>query len=200
MHKKDVVVLLSGGLDSTVVAASALAAGSLRACLCVRYGQPHMEAEMMAARKWCADNDVERVLLDVSMPQVEVMHTGIGAAGPRVMPGRNLVFIAHAVQYAAAVGASEVHLGACADDHDDYADCRPAFVQGAAQLASAYGVDVVAPYLYLRKRDIVRIARGLDVDISATWSCYEPRSVGLGFEPCGTCNACLLRAAALSAK
>lgn len=197
---RDVVVLLSGGLDSTVLAASALKVGRLRACLSFRYGQPHMEAEMMAARKWCYENGVERVVVDVPMPGVSAaMHTGVGAAGPRVMPGRNLVLIAHAVQYAATVGAAEVRIGACADDAADYPDCRPDFVAAAAGLAAVYGVRVEAPYVHLRKTDIVRIANGLGVDIAATWSCYEPRSVGFGFEPCGTCNACRLRASAVGA-
>jgi len=191
---RDIVVLLSGGLDSTVLAASALKVGRLRACICFRYGQPHMEAEMMAARKWCADNGVERVLVDVPLPGGSAMHTGVGVPGPRVMPGRNLVLIAHAVQYAATVGASEVHIGACADDQLAYPDCRPGFVGAAASVARTYGVEVLAPYLYLRKSDIVSIAKGLGVDIGATWSCYQPRPVGLGFEPCGTCDACRLRA------
>lgn len=194
---RDVVVLLSGGLDSTVLAASALKVGQLRACICFRYGQPHMEAEMMAARKWCADHGVERVVVDVPLPGGSVMHTGVGAPGPRVMPGRNLVLIAHAVQYAAAVGAREVHIGACADDQLAYSDCRPAFVEAAATVARSYGVEVVAPYLYLRKMDIVGVARGLGVDIGATWSCYQPRVVGMGFEPCGGCDACQLRDSAL---
>lgn len=197
MRKKDVVVLLSGGLDSTVAAASALAAGSLRACLCVRYGQPHMEAEMMAARKWCTDNVVERVLLDVNMPRVEAMHTGVGMAGPRVMPGRNLVLIAHAVQWAAANDCATVLIGACKDDAANYPDCRPKFVEAANALASVYGVEVRAPWLYHTKADVVEFARIFKVDIAATWSCYEPLAVGFGFAPCGTCDACRLRDAAV---
>jgi 7-cyano-7-deazaguanine synthase len=197
MH--DIVVLLSGGLDSTVLAASALKVGRLRACICFRYGQPHMEAEMLAARKWCSDHGVARVVVDVPLPGGSAMHTGVGTPGPRVMPGRNLVLIAHAVQYAAAVGAAEVHIGACADDHAAYPDCRPDFVEAAGVVARTYGVEVCAPYLHLRKSDIVGIAHGLGVDIGATWSCYEPRSVGMGFEPCERCNACVLRASARGA-
>lgn len=194
---RDVVVLLSGGLDSTVLAASALKAGRLRACICFRYGQPHMEAEMLAARQWCNANAVERVVVDVPLPGGSAMHTGIGTPGPRVMPGRNLVLIAHAVQYAAVIGAREVRIGACADDHHAYADCRPEFITAAALIARTYGIEVEAPYLYLRKIDIVGIAHGLGVSLAQTWSCYQPRAVGFGFEECGTCNACTLRNAAI---
>lgn len=195
---RDLIVLLSGGLDSTTLAASALKVGRLRACLCARYGQPNMEAEMGASRRWCEAHGVERVVVDSPLAGLGRMHLGVGEAGPRVLPGRNLALIAHAVQYAATVGAAEVQIGACADDHADYPDCRPEFVAAADTLAQTYGVRVTAPYLYLRKPDIVGIARGLGVDIGATWSCYEPRSVGLGFRACGKCNACVLRASALA--
>lgn len=193
---RDVVVLLSGGLDSTVLAAGALADGRLLACVTVRYGQPHLEAEVMAARRWCEAHGVDRVLVDAPMHGL-AMHTGVGEPGPRVMPGRNLVLVAHAVQYAAAAGGKEVHVGACADDYTDYPDCRPQFIGAADRVASAYGVRVVAPLARLRKPGVVALAHRLGVDIGATWSCYQPRASGMGFAACGTCNACTLRASAL---
>lgn len=191
---RDVVVLLSGGLDSTVVAASALADGCLHSCVSVRYGQPNMEAEMMASRKWCDNHEVKREVIVTPMPGSE-MRTGIGTPGPRVLPGRNLLMIALAVQYAAAVGARTVRLGACKNDADDYPDCRMNFIDSiGAQTLEAYGVSVTAPLIHMPKAAIVREARRLGVDISATWSCYEPRPTGFTFSPCGSCNACRARA------
>lgn len=198
LTERNIVVLLSGGLDSTLLATMALRAtcARLQACICVRYGQPHMEAEMQAARRWCEDHKVQRILLDLPLPSVAAMHTGIGTPGPREVPGRNLVMIAHAVQWAAANGGDEVWIGACADDCADYADCRPAFVEAANAVAQVYGVQVKAPLLFTTKKNVMRQAIALSVDVDATWSCYEPRSVGMRFLPCGTCNACVLRASA----
>jgi 7-cyano-7-deazaguanine synthase len=191
------VVLLSGGLDSTTLAAACHAKKTLHSCVSIRYGQPHMEPEMMAARKWCDAHKVHREVIDVPMPSSAAMRIGVGAPGPRVVAGRNLVLVAHAVQYAAAVGAKAVLLGACADDAADYADCRPEFIEAANGLAGVYGVRVMAPLIHNSKSQIVLAATALGVDVFATWSCYEPRVRGMAFDPCGTCNACRARAEGL---
>lgn len=193
-----VVVCFSGGLDSTVLAAMALKEQRLLACLVYRYGQPHLEAEVAAATEWCKTHGATRVLCDIAASG-RLMAIGVGVAGRRVVPGRNLAMLAHAVQYAAVNGAGEVWYGATYDDRDGYPDCSPAFVRAVDAAASAYDVNVCAPLLYLTKREIVTTARGLGVDLDATWSCYEPHWRNDLPHPCKSCDACMRRAAALEA-
>lgn len=190
-----VVVCLSGGLDSTVLAALALREQRLSACLVYRYGQPHLEAEVAAATEWCKAHRITRVLCDIAAPGGH-MAVGVGVAGRRIVPGRNLAMLAHAVQYAATNGAGEVWYGATFDDRDGYPDCRPEFVRAVDVAASVYGVKVRAPLIDHGKREIVALARGLGVDIDATWSCYEPRWMGHRPHRCHTCDACVRRAEA----
>lgn len=194
----DVVVLLSGGLDSTTLAAMALADGRLHSVLSFYYGQPNTIAEMSAADEWARKHDVRREVVKLELAGVRsAMATGVGSTGARVLPGRNLVLLSHAVNYAAANGAREVWFGAIADDNDAYPDCRLAFVGGVNQMAlTTYGVGVRAPFIIHHKRHVVGVARQLGVNIGATWSCYEPDMRTL--KPCGTCSACVLRASALS--
>jgi len=191
----DVVVLLSGGLDSTTLCHLAMKQGRLHSVVSAYYGQPAAMWEQHAAGEWAKKHGVQREVLHLTLPGANAMDLGAGESGPRVAPGRNLVLVAHAVAHAAAIGAREVWIGACADDYVDYADCRGGFVRSVSDAAGAYGVRVVAPLASHTKRGVVGLARTLGVDIAATWSCYQP---GRSPEPCGTCAACVLRASTLA--
>jgi 7-cyano-7-deazaguanine synthase len=116
------------------------------------------------------------------------------------VPGRNTVFIALALSLAEARGAERVVLGVNAIDYSGYPDCRPDYLaafQTLADLATRAGREgggarLWAPLIQLSKVDIVREALRLGVPIATTWSCYAG-----GAEPCGLCDSCRIRDAAL---
>ena len=98
------------------------------------------------------------------------------------------------------LGAQDLFLGVNALDYSGYPDCRPEFVEAferLANLATKAGVEgssrfrVHTPLITLTKAQIVLRAWELGVDLSLTWSCYEPSPAG---RPCGSCDSCLLRA------
>lgn len=181
-----VVVLLSGGVDSTTLAAQAHAAHRLHSCIFFDFGQPAVEHERRSAVKWGEAHGVE--VAELWQPLHGSMADGVGVAGARVLPGRNLALLARAINYAAAHRVPEVWFGAIYDDYADYRDCRPEFERGLSALAEqTYGVRVRAPYTGLRKRDVLGVAGRLGVDLTATWSCYQPTADG---QPCGACNSC----------
>jgi 7-cyano-7-deazaguanine synthase len=192
--RNHVVVLFSGGLDSTVAAHMALAEGRLHSVLSVYYGQPAAMWEQHAAAEWARKHGVRREILHLQLPGASAL--GGDRTGPRVVAGRNLVLLAHAVAYAAAEGAGRVWIGCNADDYAGYPDCRDDFLLHAALAAGAYNVDVQAPLRSFTKAGVVAKARELGVDIDATWSCYDP---GRSDKACGKCSACELREAALRA-
>lgn len=190
-----VVVLLSGGLDSTTLAHLAMRDGRLAFVLSFYYGQPAAMWEGHAAGEWARKHGITRNVVTVEYPDTTPMELGEGVKGPRVLPGRNLLLCSYGVAWAAAWGAKEVWIGACADDYANYPDCRGQFLADLSRASEAYGVTVRAPFLSYTKAGIVALARELGVDIDATWSCYEP---GRSEKPCGKCNACVLRASVLS--
>ncbi|MCA9283451.1 MAG: 7-cyano-7-deazaguanine synthase QueC, partial [Phycisphaerales bacterium] len=116
------------------------------------------------------------------------------------MPGRNTVFIAIALSLAEARGAEAIYLGINAVDYSGYPDCRPDYLaafQRLAELSSKAGREgraprLVAPLILDGKADIVRRALALGLPIERTWSCYRG-----GAEPCGRCESCRIRDAAL---
>ena len=116
------------------------------------------------------------------------------------VPGRNTVFIAIGLSLAEAKGADRLVLGVNAVDYSGYPDCRPDYLaafQTLADLASksgreGHGAKLWAPLVAWSKTTIVEQALRLGVPIGSTWSCYSG-----GEEPCGLCDSCRIRDAAL---
>jgi 7-cyano-7-deazaguanine synthase len=207
------VLLLSGGLDSTTMLASAIREGFDVHAMTFRYGQRHA-AEIEAARRVAthyrvADHVVVDIDLrtfggsaltaDIDVPKdraASAMAVGIPIT---YVPARNTIFLSFALAWAEVLGASDIFIGVNALDYSGYPDCRPEYVaafERMANLATRGGVEgtnpirIRAPLLNLTKRQIVELGRSLDVDYSITLSCYDPGESG---EACGHCDACILR-------
>lgn len=202
------VVLLSGGLDSMVVAGLACEAGYSLNALTIDYNQRHRR-ELDAARTIATRLGAERhVVLPLDLRQfggsaltddIAVPKDGVGADIPvTYVPARNLVFLSLTLAWAEAIGARDIFIGVNALDYSGYPDCRPEFIEGFAQLArlatkaGADGDDftIHAPLQYLGKADIAREAIRLGFDPGMSWSCYDPQPDGLA---CGLCDSCRLR-------
>ena len=198
----DKVVLLSGGLDSSVALASAVystqAGASGVAAVSFDYGQRHGKLELACAVKQAERYGVSHVVVPVMPVFASSALTDARKALPdahfedpvqqiTVVPGRNLVFISLAAALAEAWGAGWLWIGAHVGDRAIYQDCRPEFIEAAnhALRLSGLKVRVLAPFLGKTKVEIVALGRELGVDFGNTHSCYE----GL-LEPCGKCGAC----------
>jgi 7-cyano-7-deazaguanine synthase len=201
------LVILSGGLDSTVCMALAAEAGPVVA-LTFDYGQRHwheIDHAAGVAGFYNADHVVVRLDLTgwggsaLTDASIDVPHDALGAAGIPVtyVPARNLIFLSVAMGVAEARGLDEVYLGVNALDYSGYPDCRPEFVQSfeaTAALALKRGVEgrpvrIRTPLIDLSKADIVRLGVEKGAPLQLTWSCYEGGTV-----PCGSCDSCALRA------
>ncbi len=200
---KDVLLLLSGGIDSIVLAAHSLDARRLGAVLIIHYDQPNAAQECAMAREWAKVHHVDFHELCIELPGTKAaMAIGVGKPGLREVPGRNLILLAYAVSIAKGTGLREVWLGATkCDAEDGYGDCTPSFVRGMdIATEDAYGVNVYAPFEYWGKEEIVKRGRELGVNFDRTWSCYEPVYNGLSHaSQCGECNSCKAAARALDA-
>ena len=207
------VVLLSGGMDSTTVAAIARSRGFDVHALTFRYGQRH-QAEVDAARRVAERLGIRRhEVLDIDLRafggsaltgDLEVpKDTPIEEIGQRIpstyVPARNTIFLAFGLGWSEVLGASDIFLGANALDYSGYPDCRPEFIQSfqtMANLATRAGVEggrrltIHTPLIALSKREIIEQGVALGVDYSITRSCYDPSPDGAA---CGRCDACLLR-------
>ena len=145
-------------------------------------------------------------LVDTAMPvpksrSVAQMGSGIPST---YVPARNTIFLSLALALAEAREADAIVLGVNAIDYSGYPDCRPEFLTAFAQvarLATKAGiegktVEILAPLVTLTKAEIIRLGLTLGVDYAITTSCYDPAADG---RPCGSCDACGLRAAGFAA-
>lgn len=204
-----VVLLFSGGLDSTVLLSLLLAHNVEVHALSFKYGSKHNAREGEAAAQIAQLLGVPRTL--IRLPFIgELFHSALLQSGDdipqghytdesmrkTVVPFRNGILLSIATGYAESIEASAVFYGAHAGDHTIYPDCRPTFLaamQVAALLGTDGKVELQAPFLNDTKRDIALLGRELNAPLSSTWTCYEGRAFH-----CGKCGACTERREALA--
>jgi 7-cyano-7-deazaguanine synthase len=203
------LVLVSGGLDSMVVAALAVEAGQRLVALTIDYNQRHRVELEAAARIADWLGAVRHVVLPLDLTRfggsaltdgaMAVPKEGVGPGIPSTyVPARNTIFLSLALGLAEATGAREIHIGVNALDYSGYPDCRPEFVaafEALANLATKAGVEgdrfrIRTPLLHMTKADIASEAARLELDAGMSWSCYDPQEGDLH---CGRCDSCLLR-------
>jgi 7-cyano-7-deazaguanine synthase len=200
------VLLLSGGLDSAVLLASLVGDGLDPICLSFDYNQRHRR-ELDSAKRIAGFYRVEHIVVPLTgvfgpnaltseSVELPTGHYEDEAMSATVVPNRNMVFLSIATALALSRGLSKVWYGAHGGDSAIYPDCRPRFVSAMGQamlLCDGKPVELIAPFLGMKKRDVVRCGVGLDVPFDLTWTCYKG-----GVSPCGVCGACVERAEAFA--
>jgi len=211
---KKAVCLLSGGLDSATCLALARREGYACYALSFDYGQRHRveleAAARLAGSLGAARHMVAKIGLDafggsaltdqIAVPKarsIDEMSHGIPVT---YVPARNTIFLSFALAWAEVLESSDIFLGVNALDYSGYPDCRPEYIEAferMANLATKAAVEgrarlkIHTPLLHLSKAGIVQLGHELGVPFGQTFSCYDPGAAG---QPCGQCDACLLRA------
>jgi 7-cyano-7-deazaguanine synthase len=201
-RKERVVVLVSGGIDSTVTLHLVGKCGFSAFALIFDYSQRHTK-EIDLAIKNARKCGVRYELLKIRLPwgasaltdkAIEIPKSGISRGIPATyVPGRNIIFLSFAVSFAEAIKAKKIFIGAHTQDYSGYPDCRGEFLTGFQEAANLgikrKGIEIVAPLLEKRKSEIIRLGASLGVDFKDTWSCYQGKRL-----PCGVCDSCRYRA------
>lgn len=210
--KPRVVVLLSGGLDSSTLLAVVKSEDFEAYALSFRYGQRH-DSEIGAARRIAAALGVaDHTIVDIDLRRfggsalTDAIPVPKGRDADEIardipvtyVPARNTIFLSFALAWAEVLGSTDIFIGVNALDYSGYPDCRPEYIEafeGMANLATKAGVEgrrlkIHAPLIRLSKAEIIRKGLELGVDYSLTSTCYDPSVDG---KACGTCDACLLR-------
>lgn len=202
------IVLLSGGLDSTVCMAVARDRGFSLYPISFDYQQRHKRELMCAKRVAEYYNVANHLVIETNMAAIggsaltdnnlEVPEgSEIRQEIPiTYVPGRNLIFLSYALGYAEVLQASHIFIGVNAVDYSGYPDCRGEFIRlfqqitdytaGAGNLKEK--IKIETPLLDLAKKDIVRLGKKLNAPLQFMTSYYNGAEAA-----CGVCDRCVLR-------
>ena len=211
------LVLLSGGLDSTVAATfHAARSGPVKLGLCIDYGQRAAVREAQAADAvgralgFAVRHATLPLLAEITrtalvrrevplpQPEPERLDRDAPAMADAVwVPNRNGLLVNLAAALAEAQGLEVVVVGFNAEEAQTFPDNSSRFVDhlNACLRESTRGrVRVEAPLVGLTKAQLVTEGRRVGAPLHLAWSCYEG-----GATPCGRCESCRRRQRAESA-
>jgi len=209
---KKAVILLSGGLDSSTVAAIARSQGFDVYAISFAYGQRHnIELEYskkQAEASGAIDHKIVNIDLsafggsaltdsNIEVPKDRSDETMSSEIPITYVPARNTIFLSYALGIAEVIGAKDIFIGVNSVDYSGYPDCRPEFIesfQRTANLATKVGIEgaeikIHTPLISLSKAEIIKRGVGLGVDYANSISCYDP----VESKACGHCDSCQLR-------
>lgn len=219
-HKKPLIVVLSGGQDSTTCLFWAIEHyGRERVhALTFNYGQKH-QREIECARKIASFARVSHEVLSlgsnilvgtsplvnssVPLEQYENHQSLPGGIEKTFVPFRNQLFITIALNRLVAIGGFALVLGVCEEDYGGYPDCRHDFIvrlEGTSNYGlhgapydDDQGVRLLTPLMKLTKAATVRLAKSLGHDC---WYALSHTHTGYdgAYPPTGKDHATLLRA------
>jgi len=200
-----VVVLLSGGIDSTALVAYARYLDYEVLPFSVYYGQRHKQ-ELLAVEQVCSHYGLECFGVDMAShltfgergPTGFIKHAQLFAGSSQtdptvsvphghyedpsmkvtVVPNRNMILLSLATAYAISNGAHTVAYAAHSGDHAIYPDCRPAFIDAmrmSLELCHYTPLDLWTPWVGNTKATIVQRGSVMQAPFHLTWSCYDPQ-------------------------
>lgn len=188
--------MMSGGVDSSMLAALLKKQGHEILPVHINYGQLAEEREWSSCVRVCAYLKLpDPVRFDLS--GMKVIPSGLTDRNLDVekeafLPTRNLVFLVAGAAYAYSRAVNVVAVGLLANPI--FPDQTQGFVSSVeACLAETLGtrMRVLAPFITLDKRDILKLAEKESFPLSVCYYCHSGGEV-----PCGKCISCKERIAA----
>jgi 7-cyano-7-deazaguanine synthase len=194
-------VLVSGGLDSSILLAEACRRHPAVHPLYVRFGLHWEETELLYLRRFlealpCSAQAALKPLVVLESPVADLYGnhwsiTGQGVPGAETpddavfLPGRNVLLLAKPLLWCHLHRVPGLALAPL--ESNPFPDATVAFFrayQNVVNQAVGGAVSIHLPYRGLHKVDVLK--RGRDLPLEWTFSCIRP----IGERHCGECNKC----------
>lgn len=200
-EEQRVGVLVSGGLDSAILAGMLLQRGFRVQPFYMRSGLAWERSELCALRSFLAaisDVRLEKLIVfDLPLEDVYGEHWSLNgdgvpdAASPDeavYLPGRNALLLIKPLVWCQLHGIERLAMGILGTN--PFADAGPDFFhdfEAALNCGGQSAVEVIRPFARFSKREVMEAGR--DLPLGLTFSCIAPVD-GLH---CGQCNKCAER-------
>lgn len=209
-NKKDSVVLLSAGLDSTVNFYSALVETNVKLAITFNYGQRAAQKEIECAQAIAKEKNVTHVVIDLPWlkdlgksaltHETNIMPTGksVSIDNPQIseatarsvwVPNRNGVFLNIAASFAESMNAEMIVPGFNREEAATFPDNSLDFIRSVRKAfvySTSTKVDVQCYTIAMSKVEIVELGKKLNVPFEKIWPCYQAKE-----KWCGECESCL---------
>jgi len=207
MNSGRAVIILSGGLDSTVALAMVMKTHDVRLVVFFDYGQRALPGERAAAIAVATYYELPFREIDISWLENlapdgmrgSVQHSdrdSLQTLDDVWIPNRNGVFLNVGAAFAEKYDCGTLVTGFNREEAAEFPDNSARyvdFVNEGLSLSTRNGVKVVSPTLELDKREILAAGHTAKAPLSVIWSCYRA-----GARMCGRCASCQRLQAALA--
>ncbi len=189
-----VTILLSGGIDSTVLLALLNDQNIECYPLFVDYGQVVAERERKASRAICAyyGLDIEEVDIKSVKHLSDNQLTNPTKSNNPFFPNRNLLLITLASIYAYENKHDGIAIGIIkAFNTIPFPDLKQEFFKSLSKTLSLslnYELAILTPFIDMSKEEVVEIGKELNVPFALTYSCLTNNE-----NHCGECESCKSR-------
>ncbi len=160
INRKKIIILFSGGYDSTLLVLFAMHLNYDVTCILYDYGQKHKE-ELIVARKFCKQHNLDYRILIIPITVPSKLTKGerrYAGVSEWHVPARNLTFMSFAIGIAESLDINLIWYGANYQDRVNlFPDCYQEWVYQLNKLLEVNGssqIVVEAPLLGMTKETI----------------------------------------------
>lgn len=204
MSKKTALVILSGGLDSTVSLASLKEKLNIKLAITFDYGQRAAKNELTASKKIADFYGVEHKIIELpwlknitktslvnrneNVPEPDITQDTTDAMKAVWVPNRNGIFLNIAAGFCDSFGIDYIIFGANKEEASTFPDNSKEFISEinkSLSYSTLTKTEVLAPLIEMNKIEIVKLGKELNTPFNLISSCYYSQD-----KHCGKCESC----------
>lgn len=212
-RNKKVLVVFSGGLDSTVLLHWAQKEFKEVEAISFDFKQkytPNTDPQKITFQNnileiKCAKKTAEKLKIKHTIVDVSFMDNILTEMRYRednnhkkhfCMPYRNLILLSIASSIAETTNCDYILTGFQIEDGAGYWDTSQEFLKNlnnVIKMNPNKEIKIISPFLHLNKQKEIMLGLHMGVDFANTWSCYNPLQLNNKYICCNECPACYNR-------